>query len=228
MNHIAIIMLTHNAPRYVKESVNSIYNNTLLTENSRYTLNVLDNKSSWLTKKLLKKLKKSNKISALSFQEENLFFAKGNNIAFDKFAKDTQYILLLNSDIKVQASNWLQLLVDEMNNNSKLGAIAYGAVMEEPIRADGYAILIRSELYDKFRMEEKFQWWWGVTKLEAQILNDGFDVMAIRHHDEKLLHYGGKSGNAWKTSSGTGIDINEVNAWFDNKGVEIVEHIEDL
>ena len=203
-----------------------VFENTELNDGFQYSLNVLDNNSNWYTKFLIKKLKNQNKISSVSFQEENLFFAKGNNLAFDKFSGESKYVLLLNSDIKIQSADWLQLLIDKLENNTAVGAIAYGAVMEKPIRADGYAILVRSKLYEKFRLEEKFQWWWGITKLEAQILNDGFEVLAIKNHNNKLIHYGGKSGKAWKNSTGTGIDINEANTWF-NRGVQIIENIEE-
>lgn len=226
MNEIAILMLTHNAARYVRTSVNSIFKNTQLDDTFDYSLNVLDNNSNWYTKFVIRKLKSENKINSVSFQEENLFFAKGNNLAFDEFSRDSKYILLLNSDIKVQSTDWLQILVDQLEQNESIGAVAYGAVMEKPVRADGYAMLVRTQLYEKFRLEEKFQWWWGVTKLEAQILNDGFEVLAFKNHNDKLIHYGGKSGKAWKNSTGTGMDIDEATTWF-SRGVQIIENIEN-
>ena len=100
---------------------------------------------------------------------------------------------------------------------------AYGAVMSEPIRADGYCLLVEKDLYEKFQLDEKFQWWWSVTKLEAQILNEGKKIVAFKNHENMIHHFGGKSGMGYKDAKGMDITIDKVIKWFKNGKVEIIE-----
>lgn len=129
---VSILMLTYNAPKYVKESILTLKENT---KNIDYELIVLDNHSKFMTRRLLKKLEKKGLMDKLILSDKNLLFAKGNNVAFEA-ASDSEYILLLNSDVKINSSNWLETL---LKIHPKEGGIsAFGAVDSEPIRADGY------------------------------------------------------------------------------------------
>lgn len=102
-----------------------------------------------------------------------------------------------------------------------------GAVVFEPIRADGYCMLIDKHLYDRYQLDEHFEWWWSITKLQSQILNEGLKIRAVKNHEHYIHHYGGKSGDGWKGALGMDINIEEVKRWFDNKkeNVEIIEKI---
>lgn len=191
-NLISIIILVHNAPKYVLKTFLSLKK----TKNSNYESIVVDNKSGLFTKLLLKLLFKLKYIDKLYYSKENLFFAKGNNFGATLTSKDAKYYLLLNSDIKIINPNWLELL----SKNHKYGISAYGVVNDgENTRADGYCFLIDKDLYDKFKLDENFKWFWSITKLQGEVLEaPKTSVKAYYDHEDIIIHYGGKSGKAFK------------------------------
>lgn len=216
---ISILMLTYNAPNYVFESIKGVNEIKKKTENIE--LIVLDNNSEITTKEVLKELKEKNLIDKLVFNPKNDLFAKGNNLA-SKYASDTTtHYLLLNSDVKVIDSNCINKLIEI---HPKYGGISsFGAVLSNPPRADGYCMLIDKHLYDKYQLDEYFEWWWSITKLQSEILSEGLTIRAVRNHEKYIHHYGGKSGDAWKNAKGMNIEENEVINWFKDKGtVEII------
>lgn len=88
-------------------------------------------------------------------------------------------------------------------------------------------MLIDKFLYDKYKLDEYFKWWWSITKLQSQVLKEGFKIRAVKNHEKHIHHYGGKSGDGWKGATGMDISIDEVISWFENKkeNVEIIEEI---
>lgn len=65
MEKISILMLVHNAPEYVKESLESLHRNTPLHERGKIEIIVWDNKSNDDTVKLLYKLRDDGLIDKL-------------------------------------------------------------------------------------------------------------------------------------------------------------------
>jgi len=216
---ISIIMLVHNAKNYTVHSIKTLKKTNGL---EKYELIVVDNDSDKKTKNALLKLQKKGFIDKLLFLNENTLFAKGNNIGSRLCNKDSKYILLLNSDIEIRNAKWLDILV----SIHKRGASAYGVCFNNPYtRADGYCFLIDKDLYEKYLLDETFEWWWSVTKLEALLLRDNFTVTAVHNHNELLYHYGGMSGKSWRNAKGLNVEGNEIKKWFQNKKVDIIENL---
>lgn len=223
MNKISILMLTHNAPRYVYKSIKTIKE---MTEDMEYELIVIDNASKKITCSLLKYLYKKGFISKLQFNTKNVFFAKGNNQASKLCSDDSNYFLLLNSDIKIKSKDWLKVLLSIHPVNG--GISSFGAIVSEPIRADGYCMLINRDLYLKFQLDETFEWFWSVTKLESEVLNNGNSVRAVLNHEKYLHHYGKKSGRAFKKAKGIDYSAKKANEWFKNNKVDIIDNVDTI
>lgn len=206
-NQISIIILVHNAPIYVLKTFLSLKK----TKDVCYETVAVDNKSGWLTKFLLKTLYNLKFIDKLHFSGENMFFAKGNNFGCSLALEETSHYLLLNSDIKVKNPYWLKLLLD----NHKYGISAYGVVKDgENTRADGYCFLIDRDLYDEFKLDENYKWFWSITKLQGQVLAKlNTSVKAYDNHDKLIIHYGGKSGKAFKQVN-TQLKSDEIKNFF--------------
>lgn len=118
---------------------------------------------------------------------------------------------MLNSDVKIVDPKWLS----KMLAVHKRGATSLGCGTSEQGRfiADGYCILIDRDIFDKFKINEKFEWWYGLAHTEKEILQRFYTIQAIRDHDELLIHFGGKSGNDWKMAAGM-EQINWYDKWF--------------
>jgi len=198
---ISIIILTHNAPQYVRITLESLAK----TQGVEYEVIVLDNASDIETQELLWELKKKGLIDKLIFEKVNTFFAKGNNLAFNFCSENSKYVLFLNSDVEIISPNWLS----EMLKLHTKGATSLGLAVSIEGRdfADGYCILFDKELYNKHKLDEKYEWFYAMAKTEALLLKDGYDVKAVKDHDHLLRHFGGKSGDAFKNAKNTeGLD----------------------
>ncbi|MCL1631165.1 glycosyltransferase [Sporolactobacillus sp. CPB3-1] len=206
---ISILILSYNAPIFTKHTLTKLQQ----TKYVEFEVIVLDNNSNIPTKKMLIEMKKNGYIDKLILETENKLFAKGNNIAFQHCSPGSDYVLLLNSDIDIRDDTWLSKLF----KIHKKGATAYGVCENNPVtRGDGFCFLIDKDLYAKYKLDEEFEWWWAVTKLQAQLLNNGFTVTAVRNFAELLHHYGGMSGQAWKTAKGMKIEGEKIKTWYDN------------
>lgn len=217
---ISILMLTYNAPKYIYESINTV---KTMTVDVDYELIVVDNCSKFRTRYLLKKLYKQKYIDKLFLNKENSLFAKGNNIASSFCSEDSDYILLLNSDVSIKNNKWLRNLLDIHPKNG--GISAYGLVTDEPVRADGYCLLIDRVLFDKYKLDPTYAWFWGVTKLESKILQEKKSIRVVQNHENMIHHYGGKSGNAFKNAPGMNTDIEEIKRWFEGCSIDIIDSV---
>ena len=217
---ISIIILTYNAPKYVTETVETLHHITRREDLDRCEIIVWDNNSNDETKFLLKSLKDKGYIDKLHFSAENLLFAGGNNEATKLSDPSSKYFLLLNSDVRIVVPEWLTFLLKAVENGNFSG-VSYG-FCKRPNRCDGYCFLVKRELYERFQLDTAFQWWWGITKLQAQILHEGYSLLAYRYHNHILVHYGGKSGDAYKNAKGMDIDISDVIQWFQSSKGKIV------
>lgn len=212
---ISILMLTHDAPEYVEKAILSV---AARTKNVNYELVVVDNASKERTRKLVKGLHKSGFIHKLRLLEYNSLFARGNNIAAALASEKATHFLLLNSDIEIMSSEWLTNLL----LSHRAGVSAYGIVTAPPRRVDGYCLLTDASLYRRYQLDERFQWWWSVTKLQAKMLQDGYCVRGYEKHEKYIHHFGGKSGNAFEGAHGMDISQKDVLSWFDKSTIEIL------
>lgn len=203
---ISILMLTHNAPDYVRLSIESVRKRT---DHVRFELVVLDNASDAETRDLVTDLHRKGLIDRIVLLDRNSLFAEGNNIAADNASPEATHFLLLNSDIEVKDPRWLANLLDHHSR----GITSYGAA-PDPDRVDGYCLLIDADLYRRYRLNTDHQWWWAVTKLQATVLTAGFSVKGFREHERYLHHFGGKSGSGFKNAKGMNVSKQEVLDWF--------------
>ena len=125
--------------------------------------------------------------------------------------------------MEIKSPNWLDKLIELMPEEG--GIASFGAVQSAPKRADGYCMMINADLYNKYKLDEYFQWWWGVTKLESQVLKEGKKVIAVDDHEEYIHHFGGKSGKGFSDATGMDVDMDEVKKWFEDGDVQIISHL---
>lgn len=212
MKEISVIILTHNATKYVKETLETLNEVTEPEYRDKIEIIVWDNASQSETLDLLHDLSERGYIDKIFYSKENLFFAGGNNRASKLASNETKYYLLLNSDIRINDPQWLRILMNAKKEGSY--AVASFGACENPPRADGYCFMIDKSLYNKYMLDETFQWWWGITKLQAHILQENKNILGFQNHNSLLFHYGGKSGNDFYKAKGINTDINEILSWF--------------
>lgn len=212
---VSILMLTHNAPRYVELSVRSLarYTSTL-----NYELVIVDNASEQPTRDCLNRLRNEGLIQKLTLLGYNSFFARGNNIAARQAAEDSTHLLLLNSDVEIKHPEWLSNLLAA----HKPGVTAYG-VVENPLRVDGYCLLVDAPLYREHMLDEAHEFFWAVTKFQAALLAQGYSVQGYAEHERYLHHFGGKSGKAYKSAKGLVVTQKELAHCFGGRTIRILD-----
>lgn len=208
---ISILMLTYNAPQYVNLTIRSLRKHT---KNIDYELVVLDNASRLPTRLLLKWLFRRRLIDKVVFSSHNTLFAAGNNILSSVADIRSEYFLLLNSDIEIKQDDWLDKLLEVHTR----GITSHGVVDTEPYRVDGYCYLIDADLYRKYPLDDqKFQWFWAITKQQAKVLTTGHTVQGFKEHEQYLHHFGGKSGGDFKGAEGISTPEEVTTKWFKGK-----------
>ncbi|SDG71404.1 glycosyltransferase family 2 protein [Microbacterium sp. 77mftsu3.1] len=214
---MSILILTHNAPEYVELTIRSLRKNT---QNVEFEVVVVDNASDQETVNLVTRLRDEGLIDKLQLSEVNTLFAGGNNIAASMASDDATHFLLLNSDVEVRASDWLTRLL----SHHKEGAVSYG-VATDPLRLDGYCLLMDAHIYRAFPLDEGHQWWWSVTKQQAAILVAGYAASGFYEHEQYVHHFGGKSGSAFLSAKGMNVGRREVYGWFRGKQPHIIDRM---
>jgi glycosyltransferase involved in cell wall biosynthesis len=210
---VSIIILTHNAPEFVKKTLETL----ALTSEPAYETIVLDNASDAETQRVLWEQKEAGRIDKLILLNENTFFSKGNNLAARFCGTDCRHICLLNSDVKILDPLWLKRMLDV----HKRGVTALGSSLSKSGRflAHGYCYLIDRDLYEAFPLREDYGWWGPTVYNQCQVLSQGHAVRAITRHEELLHHYWGKSGDDWKAAKNVDQDLPAVyDEWLDESG----------
>jgi len=142
MKKVSIIILTYNSRDNIEVLLKSINAQTF----QNFEIIIVDNASQDETVKFIKENYPEIKII---INPENYWFAKGNNIGIKQ--AQGEYILICNDDIKLD-SNCLQYLVDDLNNNQKIGAIT-GKILRLTDNTD-YSIVdcagLKKTIYRKF------------------------------------------------------------------------------
>jgi GT2 family glycosyltransferase len=205
---ISILMVTYNAPRHVARSLLFIRRRT---KGVPFEVVVVDNDSKWPTRLIVTVARWFGMVNRLALLDRNTLFAEGCNIAAAMSPRDSEYVLLMNSDTEPKRADWLKHLLEL----HKRGATAYGFVEDGPLpRADGYCLLIDRDLFLNVGMDEAFAWWWSATRLQAQLLQQGHSVQGVADHANWLVHEGGASGKAWRGARGMDTSADEVRRWF--------------
>lgn len=224
MDNVNIIIPVFNAPEFVIKCINSIREKT---DQVQYSITVVDNASEPYTNQILNSFLLSKKIDILCSLEENRFWSEANNIGEYISPTKSNKLLLLNSDVEILDSLWLKRLLDI----HEYGYTSYGVVPANsrlflPTRGDGYCGLIDRDLYKKYKLDINFPWWFSITKLQSQILRDGYSVQAIKNHDSIIKHYGGKSTTIALPSNCKYLDPTISKDWFVQCGdVKIINDI---
>ena len=207
---VSIVILVYNAPLLTLQTLLTLKR----TKNVDYEVVVVDNASNIITKLVLQFLFRHNYIDKLVTSDENTFFAKGNNIGTSYADEKSRYYLLLNSDIKIIDPDWLYLMVKE----HQYGISSIGICDKDKLtaRCDGYCFLIDKDLYDKYKLDENYKWWYGITKLQVQVLSQKDCFVGGCEDDSTLIkHYWGGSGKAYKKVLKR-LPHEDLESWFDD------------
>ncbi len=214
---VGIIVVSYNALAYSRKMLTSLRRTTGI----EYEITVVDNRSAWPTRLWWTAQRFLGRINRLALLDENTFFAEGSNIGAALTARDVSHYLLLNTDCEILDPSWLERLLAVHQE----GATGMRYIESGPWpRADGFCFLIDRHCWGT-GLDESYQWWWAVTALEARLLRQGHTVQAVVDYDDVLIHYGGKSGTAFKNARSGDQSKELITGWFNGHDVTLVERL---
>ena len=184
---VSIIIITYGAFDYIKKCLTSL---------SKFRPNnceiiVYDNGSEQSVKEYLSDQLDSRTIDKLKFSEKNHYFIKGNNEASKLASPDSDFFLLLNSDVEIFHKDWLKIL---LTIHPGKGISSLGTVFLPVPRPDGWCFLVDKKTFRELGgLNEYFQMNWGITDFTARVLAKGFEVNTVFNPEKLIIHYGSKS-----------------------------------
>ena len=205
---ISVVILAHNALGYVFQTLRSLRRQ----RGVEYDVVLVDNGSGPLGGVVLALFGFLFGVETFVRSRTNRFFSAGMNMGARAAPRAATHLLLLNSDVEFQDERALATI----GRVHATGATGLRAIDDHPVTiADGFCFLVDRDLFDSMgELDERFPWTRAITKLQADLLRAGFSVQAIREHRRLLVHFGGKSGTAWKAVHRKG-EVAEVAAWFE-------------
>ena len=188
---VAIIVVTWNAPEFVRLCLDSVRHYTTVP----HEIIVVDNGSEaplreWLTRQPDLKLVLNN---------ENKLWCEGCNQGIQAAEGEVTHLMLLNSDMEVRRADWLQRMLNVLESSPRVGMVGTAA---DRVRIwptfgspDGQCLLIKKRLLDEIGLlnSEKFPWNGADIDLAARAFARGFIYKIMPPKPELVVHYHGMS-----------------------------------
>ncbi len=187
-----IIIVTYNAYDYVKRCIESVIKYT----SSLHDIILIDNKSDQKTRNYVKSFSSDKRFNII-LNKKNILWCPACNQGFKKASSDSQFIVLLNSDIEIHRSDWLLRLQNPMLDNNIIGltGIKYNFQPIKPTYGalDGCCLMIRKTHLDELGyFDENYPWNGAPYIFTQKAWKKGIKYYYI--NDQKLLtHFGKKS-----------------------------------
>ena len=214
---VGIVVVSYNALGYARRMLRSLRRTTGV----EFEITVVDNASRLPTRLWWTLQRFLGRINRLALLDRNTFFAEGSNIGVALSARDVTHVLLLNTDCEVLDPRWLTRMLAVHQEGATGLRYVKGGVWP---RADGFCFLVDRSCWGE-GLDESFQWWWGVTGLQARLLREGRAVQAVEGYDDVLVHHGGKSGKDYKLARPVETSKDEVASWFEGRQVSVVDRL---
>lgn len=154
--------------------------------------------------------------------DKNYFFVGGNNRAVKYVAEESDYIVLLNSDIEIRNSQWLKKIVEIHQR----GITACQICSEADNRPDGWCLLVDRDIYLNHKLDEKrFTWYYSIADFGSRVMCSGYSVQTIKNYDNFIRHFGGMSEAPEDLTSFNSDCISEVDKWYPKPCI-VIDHLD--
>lgn len=207
----SIVILSYYHPEIIE-----ICLRTLQITEGDYEVIVVDNGSDSETIIKLKGFEQEGLIDKLVSSATNLMFSAGNNLGVSWADPESEYILLLNSDVAFMRPDWLQKQIAWMegtmvpeetvwnlhptiNRPGKRDVVSIGwshdpSVVPANARPEGWCCMYRKSVWQD--MSEDFPWYYGFEEQIGKIGHAGGRIGVLWNYSTYLTHAEQGSGTA--------------------------------
>lgn len=238
---VSIVIVNHNHPEIINICLRSLSK----TGGIPYEVVVVDNGSNLETATVLNEHYERGRIDRLVLEPVNHYFSEGNNIGVKHSSQDSEYVLLLNSDIGIVRPDWLVKLVAWAEGTAKywptiwnlrptvpkpgpldivsMGWSYDGTVQPSLARPEGFCCLIRRSAWQD--MSQDFPWYYGFEEMVTKVIRAGHRCGVLCQYGSYFVH---REAGSW--SKATGDHPRVVNArepdmpgWFAGLEIETLD-----
>lgn len=233
---VSIVILNYNHPEVIEVCLRTL----ALTGGVDYEVVVVDNGSAPDVVQQLELLQAEGLITTLVAEPVNHLFSEGNNIGVRWSDPDSEYVLLLNSDVAFLREDWLVKLLRWMDGTIVYRPSVWGfkptqpdpgprdivsagfawdpAVLPSQCRPEGFCCLIRRAVWRD--MSADFPWHYGFEEMIAGAVRGGAKAGVLSQYPPYLVHREG--------GSGVGADIvqhrtPDIPGWFAGLRIETLD-----
>lgn len=211
---VSIVILNYFNPEIINVCLRSLE----ITEGVPYEVVVVDNGSSPEGLRQLREHRDEGRITTLVENKTNQYFSEGNNIGFRNTNPESEYILLLNSDVAVISPVWLTKMLGWMNgtiehtpcvwnfhptipSEGPKDIISFGwshdaNVQPGRVRPEGWCCMFRRSVWRD--LSPDLPWHGGFEEAVCHSVRAGAKCGVLWHYQPYLVHREGGSGKAAK------------------------------
>lgn len=231
---VSIVILNYNHPEIIEVCLRSLKQTT-----GSYEVIVVDNGSDPDTKEFLFKKGKADGIDKLVSEPVNHFFSEGNNIGVRNSDPDSEYILLMNSDVGILRPDWLEKQLAWMNGTlvatpsiwglqptypepGPFDVISFGwshdTQIEGHARPEGWCMMIRRTYWRD--LSPDFPFHYGFEEMVASAGRDGARIGVAFNYAPYMVH---KEGGSGKSKEIVNVRQPDIPGWFEGVKIETLD-----
>jgi glycosyltransferase involved in cell wall biosynthesis len=217
---VSIVIVNYKSPRLIETCLRTLD----MTEDVEYEVVVVDNGSGEENVALLREHRDAGLISTLVECPINHFFSAGNNIGYRNTNPESEFILLLNSDVAFLRPDWLAKQLAWMEGTQvtwgnvwcnqptvptpgprdivSIGWSYDAAIVPSHARPEGWCYLVRRLWWRD--LDENFPMGGGLEHAAAIAISEGAKCGVLSQYPSYLVHREGGSGEAALQVQNTG------------------------
>lgn len=206
---VSIVILNYNHPEVIDVCLRTL-NKTRFAD---FEVIVVDNGSEQSTVGRLRELADRRLIDKLVLEQKNHMFV-GNNIGVAHADPDTEFVLLLNSDVAFLREDWLSKALAWADGTIEYQPSVWGfhptqpkpgprdivsigyshdaAVEPSHVRPEGWCCMIRRSVWTD--ISEDFPWHYGLEEVLANAVRNGAKCGVLSQYGTYVVHREGASG----------------------------------
>jgi GT2 family glycosyltransferase len=188
---VSIIIVTFNAREYVQKCLTSVRAMT----RTPHELIVIDNASREETREYLR----GESGFKLVLNDENLLWCRACNQGMELADPRAPFLLLLNPDVEIVRSDWIDILIRVMESDARVGMVGtlhrYSGVGPVWGSLDGHCLMFRRTMFEGLGPmdAERFPMAGAPSLYAIRAFKAGWIYKALHPKDKILIHHGDKS-----------------------------------
>lgn len=236
---VSIVILNYNNPQIIDICLDSL---TKTDYPDGYEVIVVDNGSQPDLSAHLKQKQAQGLIDTLVLEPVNHMFSGGNNIGVAHSNPESEYILLLNSDVAIMRPDWLTKQVGWMEGTTQYEPSVWGthptkvrggpfdivsigwshdaSVEPSHCRPEGWCCMIRRSVWTD--ISEDFPWHYGMEEMLANAVRNGARCGVLSQYGHYVIHREGASGKKHMTHV-VNTRVPDMAGWFAGLNIETLD-----